>query len=204
LYKYVLDARMLLKSAPPAHIHGKVSSRQLTEKTWPDFEELFAANGGVWGGCWCMFYHKPGKFDPKAYKENREAKHGLTSEGKTHGTIVLCGGDPVGWCQFGPREELSRVDRKRGYRPTSPDAWRVTCLFIAPGHRRSGLATYAVRESVRAMKREGVKVVEAYPVGGERSAALLWSGTPKLFEEVGFSRSGPLGKGSWIYTRRLL
>ncbi|HUK79760.1 MAG TPA: GNAT family N-acetyltransferase, partial [Nitrososphaerales archaeon] len=106
--------------------------------------------------------------------------------------------------QFGPREELSRVDRKRGYRPTSPDVWRVTCLFIAPGHRRSGLATYAVRESVRAMKREGVKVVEAYPVEGERSAALLWSGTPKLFGEVGFGRSGPLGKGSWIYTRRLL
>jgi len=203
LYKYVLGTKMTLKPTPPAHVHGKVTSRQLTEKTWPDFEELFSANGGVWGGCWCMFYHKPGTFDSKAYEENRQAKRELTSEGKAHGTIVFCGRDAVGWCQFGPKEELARIDRKKGYRPTSPDAWRVTCLFIAPGHRRSGLATYAVRESVRAMKKAGVSAVEAYPVEGERSARLLWSGTPKLFEEIGFRKVVPFAKGSWIYARQL-
>jgi len=149
-----------------------------------------------------MFYHRPGKFDPKAYDANREAKRRITSEGKAHGTIVFCGVDPVGWCQFGPKEELARIDRKRGYKPISPDAWRVTCLFIAPGHRRSGLAAYAVRESVRTMKKAGVRAVEAYPVEGERSATLLWSGTPRLFEKVGFDRAGALGKGSWIYTLR--
>jgi len=124
-----------MKPAPSAHVHGTITSRQLSEKTWPDFEKLFAANGGVWGGCWCMFYHKPGRFDSRAYDENMEAKRLLTAEGKAHGTIVFCGRDPVGWCQFGPKEELSRIDRKKGYRPTSPDAWRVTCLFIAPGHQ---------------------------------------------------------------------
>jgi len=150
-----------------------------------------------------MFYHKPGRFDSRAYDENMEAKRLLTAEGKAHGTIVFCGRDPVGWCQFGPKEELSRIDRKKGYRPTSPDAWRVTCLFIAPGHRRSGLATYAVRESVRAMKKAGVRTVEAYPVEGERSATLLWSGTPNLFEEIGFSRGAALGSKSSIYALRL-
>jgi GNAT superfamily N-acetyltransferase len=150
-----------------------------------------------------MFYHKIGKFDSKAFAENREAKRKLTVEGRTHGTIVFCGSDPVGWCQYGPKEELPRIDKKRGYRTTSLDTWRITCLFIAPGHRRSGLATYAVKESVRAIKKERVRAVEAYPVEGERSATLLWSGTPKLFEEAGFSRVGPLGKGSWIYTLQL-
>ena len=150
-----------------------------------------------------MFYHKAGKFDSKAYEENREAKRLLTSEGRAHGILVFCGMDPVGWCQFGPKEELGRIDRKKGYAPALPDAWRVTCLFIAPGHRRSGLATYAVRESIKAMKKAGVKAVEAYPVEGERSATLLWSGTPKLFEDVGFSRRGALGKRSWIYALRL-
>jgi len=150
-----------------------------------------------------MFYHKDGRFDSKAYAENREAKHRLTAEGRSHGTIVFCGDDPVGWCQYGPKDELPRIDKKRGYRPTSPHAWRVTCLFVSRGHRRLGLATYAVKESLRAMMKVGVRAVEAYPVEGERSATLLWSGTPKLFEDAGFSRAGPLGKGSWIYALQL-
>lgn len=150
-----------------------------------------------------MFYHGCEKFDSKAYAENREAKRRLTSGGRAHGTIVFCGMDPVGWCQYGPKEELPRIDKKRGYRSTSPHAWRVTCLFVAPGHRRSGLATFAVKESLRAMKKAGIKAVEAYPVEGERSATLLWSGTPKLFEEAGFSKAWPLGRGSWIYRQQL-
>jgi len=192
-----------VKGTSPSHVHGALSSRQLAEKTWQDFEKLFAANGGVWGGCWCMFFHRRGGFDSKAYAENREAKRLLTADGRTHGTIVFCGSDPVGWCQYGPKEELPRIDGKRGYRPTSPDAWRVTCLFIAPGHRRAGLATFAVKESLRAMKKAGIVSVEAYPVKGGSSATLLWSGTPRLFEKTGFTRSGSLGRGSWIYTLQL-
>jgi GNAT superfamily N-acetyltransferase len=183
-----------------AHEHGPRSSVQLSAKTWPEFERLFADNGGVWGGCWCMFFHKPGKFDAKDYEGNREAKQGLTKEGRAHGTLVLCGDDPVGWCQFGPREELLRIDTKRGYLPTSPHHWRITCLFIAPGHRKKGFAEFAVKESVDAMRKLGAKRVEAYPVEGERSATFLWSGTPPLFEGAGFSRVAPLGKKSWVYT----
>ena len=185
------------------HEHGKLSSAQLSAKTWPDFERLFASNGGVWGGCWCMFFHKPGKFDAKAYSKNKDAKHALIDEGRAHGTIVYCGNDPVGWCQFGPKEELPRIDRKRGYRPISESPWRITCFFVAPGHRRSGLAKLAVRDSIRAMKELKAEVIEAYPVEGERTATLLWMGTPRLFEGAGFTRVGPLGKGSWIYSREL-
>jgi GNAT superfamily N-acetyltransferase len=194
---------MELNPRAPAHVHGEISSHLLSKSSWRDFERLFAANGGVWGGCWCMFFHTTGRFDAKAYSKNRDTKLRLTREGKAHGTIVFCGDDPVGWCQFGPKEELSRIDRKRGYKSTSPDAWRITCLFIAPGHRRSGLASFAVVQSLKAMKEAGVRAVEAYPVIGVRSATLLWSGTPGLFEKAGFTRAGPLGKGSSIYMRRL-
>jgi len=192
-----------MKNSPSPHSHGSISSAQLSAKTWPDFEKLFASNGGVWSGCWCMFFHKAGELDAKAYAKNKTAKRTLTIAGKAHGTIVYCGKDPVGWCQFGPKEELPRVDRKRGYKPTAENPWRITCLFIAPGHRRSGLASYAVGESVRAMKKFGVESIEAYPVEGERSSTLLWMGTPGLFEGAGFSRVGPLGKGSWIYSMQL-
>ena len=150
-----------------------------------------------------MYYHRPGRFDSKAYEGNRRAKKALVMGGMAHGTIVYCGDEPVGWCQFGPREELQRVDRRRGYRPASANPWRITCLFIAPGHRRSGLAAYAVGESVRAMKMRRVEGIEAYPVEGRSSATLLWAGTPALFEGAGFARVSPLGKGSWIYSLKL-
>ncbi len=150
-----------------------------------------------------MFFHSGGEFDPKAYGGNRKAKRSLVAEGKAHGTIVFCGKDPVGWCQFGPKEELPRIDRKRNYKPTAPDHWRITCLFVSPKHRRSGVATLAVKESVRAMKKLGATAVEAYPVEGEQTATFLWSGTPRLFEGSGFARAAPLGKSSWIYTLEL-
>jgi len=184
-------------------MHGPLSSAPLSTATWPDFERLFTSNGGVWGGCWCMFFHKRGDFDSHAYGRNRKAKRALTEEGKAHGTIVYCGSDPVGWCQYGPKEELPRIDGKRGYTPTSAEPWRVTCLFVAPGHRKSGLAGFAVEESLRSMKKLGVRTVESYPVEGRRSASLLWMGTPHLFESLGFAKVGPFGKGSWVYSLKL-
>ncbi len=150
-----------------------------------------------------MFYHSPGPFEAKAYEKNRDAKHGLVENGHAHGTIAYCGRDPAAWCQFGPQEELARIDRKRGYSPTAEEPWRITCLFVAPGHRRSGLAKFAVAESLKSMKKLGARVVEAYPVEGESSATFLWAGTPHLFEGVGFSRAGRLGKKSWIYSINL-
>ena len=147
-----------------------------------------------------MFFHTAGRFDSRAYTRNKRAKRALVERGSAHGTIVYCGADPVGWCQFGPREELPRIDRKRGYRPTSDEAWRVTCLFVSRGHRRMGFADLAVLGSVAEMKRLGVKRVEAYPVEGKLSASFLWSGTPELFERAGFTRVGPLGRKGWVYS----
>jgi acetyltransferase (GNAT) family protein len=187
------------KAATGDHRHGKQVAKQLTKKTWGAFESLFSAHGGVWGGCWCMYFHSPGTFRASAYEDNKKAKHELVEKAKAHGTIVFCGNDPVGWCQFGPKEELTRIDRKRGYVPTAADPWRITCLFISPGHRRSGFARLAVKESVRAMEGLGVRTIEAYPVDGGSSATLMWAGTPHLFEGAGFTRVRPLGKRSWIY-----
>lgn len=164
------------------------------------FDRLFADHGGVWGGCWCIFYHITEGFDEHAYAKNRRAKRRLVSEGRAHGTIVLCGDVPVGWCQFGPKEELPRIDGRKGYVPTSRNVWRITCFFIGRGHRRQGFAEFALRESMDAMKKLGVRSIEAYPVEGKLSATMLWSGTPELFERLGFTRVRPMGKSSWIYS----
>ena len=36
-------------------------------------------------------------------------------QGKAHGVIVYHGGKLVGWCQFGPSEELPRIENVKDY-----------------------------------------------------------------------------------------
>src|SRR5690242_1308194 len=31
--------------------------KELGKETWPDFERMVEKHNGVWGGCWCTFFH---------------------------------------------------------------------------------------------------------------------------------------------------
>lgn len=150
-----------------------------------------------------MYFHRTGRWSGYTCEQNRRARHALVREGVTHGTILYCGKDPVGWCQFGPVAELPRVGRKRGYEPTAENPWCITCFFVNPKHRRSGLAKLAIADSVRAMKKRGVKTIEAYPSEGKFTASFMWRGTPHMFEEAGFRKIRQLTSKNSVYSINL-
>ncbi len=191
------------RQADKEHVHGTRSAAQLTLKTWPDFEKLFAPDSGSWRGCWCMSFQRRGNWSSFTGTQNQKAKHALVKARKTHGTIVYCGKEPIGWCQFGPLPELPRIGRRRGYVPTGENPWMITCLRVKPSHRKMGFAKYAVDESVDEMKRLGAKTIEAYPYEGMFSASFMWGGTAHMFEEAGFSRARRLFKKMWIYSLKV-
>src|SRR5712692_1472162 len=67
---------------------SKYSTKELSDKTWPDFEKLFEKPGGLLGHgvaqCWCMYNHRPGpipeskSLGPKARRaRNRREKREL-------------------------------------------------------------------------------------------------------------------------------
>ena len=119
--------------------------------------------------------------------------------GKSHGILVYDDDteQPVGWCQFGPREELPRIERKRGYKDTGEDSlWRVTCFFIDKDHRKRGVAREALRAALEVMEQRGAKSVEAYPLETmrEKYSTFLWAGTKRLFSQFGFRQTRKLGK----------
>ncbi|MDP3683221.1 MAG: GNAT family N-acetyltransferase, partial [Ignavibacteria bacterium] len=62
------------------------------------------------------------------------------------------------------------------------------CFFIKKGFRRKGVAAALLKHSVKTLKRQGVKIVEGYPVKLEKElpAAFVWTGTLSLFEKAGF------------------
>jgi hypothetical protein len=89
----------------------QLTVRLLTKNEWPVITRLFGARGAC-GGCWCMWWHVPrgGKYwkEVKGDK-NRRSFMGMVKAGKIHGVLAFSGDEPVGWCQFGPRDSFERM-----------------------------------------------------------------------------------------------
>lgn len=177
------------------------ATKELGPETFDDFALLAKKQGG----CWCVYYQrarpsKHGRLEEWA-RGNRVEKRRLVFAGGAHAILVYEDGVPVGWCQYGPREELPRIDAGRFYKKAEPPPpgrrlWRITCFFVDRRHRRKGVAGAALAAALASIRRQGGGVVEAFPVTSKRMAAApewLWFGTPRMFEREGFELVGPLG-----------
>ncbi|MFQ5920475.1 MAG: GNAT family N-acetyltransferase [Nitrososphaerales archaeon] len=185
---------------------GIISVRELDPATWKDFEKLFERHGGVWGGCWCMYYHVANGWSKRTPKRNKTDKKALVRDGKAHGLLLYSNEDPVGWCQYGPPDELPRMDKKRRSYRRPKDFWRLTCFFVDKRYRKKGVARLLLDAALMFMKARGVKMLEAYPIDtgkGKYSSSFLWPGTVQLFEAAGFRIVGRLGKSSRVARKRL-
>jgi GNAT superfamily N-acetyltransferase len=178
-------------------------TRPLDGETWPDFARLVEANGGVWGGCWCLEFHAEGTMRGEG---RRAAKESLVREGRSQAALVYDGADCVGWCQFGPTEELPRIKSKAAYAKgleSLPD-WRITCFYVGKGLRRQGVAAAGLAGAVDEIARLGGGVVESYPeevTDRKVSSSFLHNGTLAMFEAQGFERSRRIGKHRWVVRR---
>lgn len=185
---------------------GDYTTKPLDAATWPDFARLVDANNGVWGGCWCMWYH--GKDIGQSPEEKREEKERRVREGKAHAALVYDGQNCVGWCQFGSPEELPCIHNQRAYlatKPTLPD-WRITCFFSGKGYRGKGVAQAALAGAVDQIRGFGGGRIEGYPEdieGRKASPVFLFNGSLSLFERLGFERSRKIGKHKWVVTRTI-
>ena len=178
----------------------------LNESTWPDFARLVEKHNGVWGGCWCMSFHLDKGFGKRTALQNRNEKECLVREGQAHAALVYDGSKAVGWCQFGPRNELPRIKNKRAYAEglTILPEWRITCFFVDRDYRGKGIASLALKGALCEISRLGGGTVESYPEdveGRQVSASFLHNGTVAMFEREGFKRSRRVGKNNWVVTK---
>ncbi|MEM8627541.1 MAG: GNAT family N-acetyltransferase [Pseudomonadota bacterium] len=185
----------------------ELTTKALDAATWPDFAQLVEANNGVWGGCWCMWYHDKAarKADPT---DRRAAKQCRVEEGRAHAALVFDGAACVGWCQFGSPQELPHLHNERAYvagATTLPD-WRITCFFSGKGYRRKGVATTALGGALAQIAARGGGTVEGYPEdieGRKASAAFLFNGALSTFERHGFERQRLIGKHKWVVVKQV-
>jgi GNAT superfamily N-acetyltransferase len=196
------------------------ATRTLTTQTWPDFVTLFTQGNG-WDFCWCLALQRDRSATPRCRTRaeqslvNRQAKQELLRAGRAHGVLVYAEGTPVGWCQYGPKDELPVLDRPRG-RFAKPavdhlpeEDWRITCFVVAKKHRRQGVATTALKAAIAAIRSQGGGIIEAYPLDPATSAE--WGpgtrgeyghfGTVSMFTAEGFTRVGWLRPSNAIVRR---
>src|SRR5438105_3930848 len=184
------------------------TTRELSMKTWPDFVRLFSQGSG-WDFCQCMHFHRPRSLPRDQWLRtraergvrNRRQKRALVEKGCAHGILVYAKGEPIGWCQYGPREELPRVDHTQKYRGLVPEdgkerLYRITCFVVDKQHRRRGVASIALNAALEAIRKKGGGLVEAYPVSKtDQGSNYMYCGTVRMFEKAGFKTIAPLATG---------
>lgn len=179
------------------------SIKPLNLETWNDFEAIAELHNGVWGGCWCTWFHKSSEIKRGTAEENKALKKILVSQDKSHAALVYNENKVIGWCQYGKPEELPAIYHKKEVETTDyilPD-WRITCIFVDKNNRKNGIAKIALMGALELIKKEGGGTVESYPQdtdGLKVSSSFLYNGTKKLFEECGFSFYKTKGKNHTI------
>ena len=182
-------------------------TKELSKRTWPDFEKLFSRGNG-WDHCWCMHFHRPSSLPKSEWlpsraergRRNRRQKAALVENGRAHGILVYADGEPVGWCQYGLQDELPRSDNSRKYAGTAPNAgqklWRITCFVVDKRFRRRGVASAALQAALEAIRQKGGGLVEAFPITRWQSRTFgneSTHGTASMFRKAGFKIVAPFG-----------
>jgi GNAT superfamily N-acetyltransferase len=186
-------------------VPGELTVRALGPETWDAFADLVERHNGVWGGCWCTWFHTMHAEKTHTVEGNRALKEQLVKEGRAHAALVFDGEVAVGWCQYGPPVELPNIKHRKDYEAglVEPPDYRLTCFFIDRRYRRQGVSAVALRGAMELIAQAGGGVVEAYPqdtAGKQITASFLYSVTRSLFEQAGFTYSRPKGQNHCVMT----
>jgi GNAT superfamily N-acetyltransferase len=180
--------------------------RPLGPDTWDAFAGLAERHNGVWGGCWCNWFHPRCAERAKSAEQSRDRKKRRVDEGRAHAALVLDSELAVAWCQYGTPEELPNIYHRKQYEAEA-DQWpdyRITCFFVDKAYRRQGMSAIALDGALQLIAQAGGGVVEAYPedtAGRKTSASFLYNGTRSLFEKAGFSYVRPKGTKNCVMRR---
>ena len=180
---------------------ARYTIKPLDPSTWDAFATLVEANGGVFGGCWCMGFHPADDRYADDPEPKRRRKFDRVCAGTAHAALVFEGDDCVGWCQFGSPDELPNIKSRREYDKGLGDLpdWRIACCFVGNGHRRQGVATAALAGALDLIAELGGGRVEGYPEpAGAVPAGFLFNGALSTYEAAGFVRDRQIGKHRWV------
>jgi GNAT superfamily N-acetyltransferase len=134
----------------------------------------------------CVYWERPQDFDEgltadraRLMKAEWVSSHAAD---RKLGRVALSGGTAVGFVQFGPPGLYPRRLEYEGG-PVSDDALFITCLFVAPGSRGTGVARCLLAQASEMARKLGYAAVETF---ARRGSSNNPSGPLELYEACGF------------------
>lgn len=158
-----------------------MTTRELSMRTFPDFEQFFTQVHG----CACTLYFfgrhltvMPGTAEDRAKKlgrPDRSRKHfprqelrrtreaaavkELVRKRQARGILVYAAGEPVGWCHFGRVDELpvpsEESNPDKVYAHHDDTDWVINCFVTRMDYRRQGVASRALKAAITAIEKQG-------------------------------------------------
>ncbi len=188
----------------------QLTIRPLTGRPGTPSRRLVERHNGIFGGCWCIWFHPDCAERGQGYDGNRALKRTLVEAGEAHAALVFDGDRAVAWCEFGTPEELPNIHHRKDYDAGAdqlPD-YRLTCIFIDKAYRRQGISALALNGALDLIAGAGGGVVEGYPQdlsdGRRVGNSFLYNGTRALYERAGFTYVRPKGKNHTVMRRTVM
>jgi hypothetical protein len=178
--------------------------KALTPETWDAYAAMIERHGGVFGGCWCTWFHTMSWEKEREYEANRDLKKRLVEEGRAHAALAFDADEAVAWAQFGSPAELPNIYHRKQYEEELdllPD-YRITCIFVDKRHRRKHLSDLVLRGVLDLVAAAGGGLVEGYPHDNDgKRKSVLYDGTRALYERAGFDYVRAKGQGNCVMRR---
>lgn len=140
--------------------------------------------------CWCLSHRlRAGEIERLGGGSREQAMRRLCERDHPPGVVTYRDGKPVGWCNIGPRTEITRLTGSRLIRPVDDlPVWSIVCVVVRSGHRRQGVTASLIDGAVAYAAARGAPAVEAHPVDppGRMDLTMAFVGTRSMFERAGF------------------
>jgi GNAT superfamily N-acetyltransferase len=178
------------------------SAATATEPTWEthpvtpdrfeDFADIVNKNRRA-NTCWCLSHRLKAKeiteLGGTGPDAREQAMRRLCERKHPPGVVTYLDGTPVGWCNIGPRAEITRLAESKLMPPTDDlPVWSIVCVVVRSGFRRQGVTRHLIEGAVAYAAANGAPAVEAHPVDpqGRMDLTMAFVGTKKMFEKAGF------------------
>lgn len=165
----------------------------LTPDRFDDFADVINRSRRA-NHCWCLSHRlRPAEITELGDGNREQAMRTLSERDHPPGVVTYRDGVPVGWCNIGPRTEITRLASSRLIRPIDDlPVWSIVCVIVRPGHRRQGVTAALIEGAVAYARSHGAPAVEAHPVDppGRMDLTMAFVGTKAMFDRAGFTVVG--------------
>ena len=178
----------------------KLHFRALTTANLRDLAAL-RRNDEALATCSCMKWRMTSTaFFQSTKKDRARAFDSRVTAGAPVGILAYVEGVPVGWCSIAPHHSFAGLSSSEA----DEDArlWCVTCLYVSPGSRGTGIGLRLLRAAVQYARAEGAHVIEGYPAE-PRNRSLPEAGSASMFRQAGF-RDAPSAGARWHVMRNVV